>query len=587
MESIDGISVSPGVAIGRAFVLDEISHHIPRRPVTVQDIPHQLHRLDQAFQAALKELEALKSRILAELDEDAADIVDFHIRLLNDTHFRDPIENIIKNDKVAAEYAVTLQIQSFVDRFLVMDHEAFRSKVSDLWDLDRRLLRHLVGETHDRLQHLNDERIVIAHELTPSQTVNMNPKFVRGFVTEAGGPTSHTAIMARSIGIPAVVGVNNLMERIVDDDLLIVDAITGRLILNPDDETVARYQKEVTRRREYRDSLIQLAQLPTVTRDGTTIQLYGNIEFASELKIVNEMNGDGVGLFRTEFLYLTSEHEPTEEEQFEEYRKAVQAANGKPVTIRTLDLGSDKMTQSRAAIPERNPALGCRSIRYSLQHLSMFKRQLRAILRAGIFGPTKIMFPLITGPTELRQARMVLRDVMEDLTEEGIKYNPEIEVGIMVEAPSAAIMAHVFAREADFLSIGTNDLVQYTLAVDRTNEKVANLYSACQPAIIRLLKGIIRAGKRQGIEVSLCGEVASDTDHVLLLLGLGLRSLSLVPTAIPDIKKVIRMVDIDHCEQVARKAGSFDSERQILRFLRDETRKVISEGFDGRSVEQG
>jgi len=585
MEIYDGIGVAPGVVIGLAFVLDKEIRRMPRRPVAPEDVPHQLKRLDQAFTSAIAELESLKSRILAEFDEDAAEILDFHLRMLKDRYFRDPIEKSIREEKVAAEYAVTVQIQKFVDRFLNMDHEAFRSKVSDLWDLDHRLVRHLVGETLDRLKHIQSECIVIAHELTPSQTAGMDRRFVRGFATESGGPTSHTSIIARSIGIPAVVGIVHLMEHVVDGDKLIVDGNAGQLILRPDDETITTYRAEMERQRTIRDSLSKLTCLPAVTRDGTTIRLFGNIEFSSEMEIVNRVAADGVGLFRTEFLYLTSQHEPTEDEQFTEYKKTIESADGKPVTIRTLDLGSDKLTQARAAIPERNPALGCRSIRYSLQHLGMFKTQLRAILRASVFGPTRIMFPLITGPTELRQARMVLRDVMEDLTEEGIAYDPDIKVGIMVESPSSAIMAHVFAREADFLSIGTNDLVQYTLAVDRTNERVAKLYSASHPAILRLLKGIIRSGRRQNIDVSLCGEVASDINHVMLLLGLGLRSLSLVPTAIPDIKRVVRMVDIEKCEQVARNAGSFDSERQVRYYLQDETQKIISEGFGGRSVE--
>ncbi len=584
MRVFDGIGVSPGVIIGRAFVLDEEIRHMPRRPVAPTDVGHQLERLATAFESSISELETLKIRVREELNEDAANIFDFHLGLLKDPHFRDPIAVQIEESHVSAEFAVTSQIEHFADRFLEMDHEAFRSKVTDLWDLDRRLIRHLVGEALDRLQQLTEERIVIAHELTPGQTASMNTDHVRGFATEAGGPTSHTSIMARAIGIPAVVGGGEILQYVVDDDLIIVDGNSGRVILSPDESTLIRYREEAHRQSEYYVSLEKLSELPSETTDGERILMYGNIEFAKETDLINRVGGDGVGLFRTEFLFLTSNTEPTEEEQFEAYRETLIKAAGKPVTIRTLDLGSDKMTQKRSSIPERNPALGCRSIRYSLQHLPMFKIQLRAIMRASVHGPTRIMFPLITGPMELRQARMVLHDVMEDLKEEGELFDPNVRVGIMIEAPSAAIMAHVFAREVDFMSIGTNDLVQYTLAVDRTNERVANLYSASHPAILRLLKDVIRAGRRRGVEVSLCGEVASDINHTMLLLGLGLRSLSLVPTAIPDIKRIIRLVNIRQCEQVARKAGSFDSERQVLQFLRDETRKVLSEGSDGRPV---
>ncbi|MBL1218782.1 MAG: phosphoenolpyruvate--protein phosphotransferase [Planctomycetes bacterium] len=584
MKILKGIGVSPGVIIGRAFVLDDITEHVPRRLIPADDVQHQQDRLRDAVANSIAELSGLRERVATEVDLEAANILDFHIGLLSDAHFIDPILTRIDTEHVTAQYAVTKEIQALADRFLEMDHEAFRSKVSDLMDLDRRLLRHLIGETRDRLRHLSGEAVLIARDLTPSQTVGLDTAHTKAISTDAGGRTSHTSIMARSLGIPAVVGLGRAVAETVDDDQVIVDGDQGMLIIHPNEKTLERYRQRIDQHQAYKISLRDLADLPAKTLDGERINLYGNIEFASEVEIVKRNGGDGVGLFRSEFLYLAYDREPSVEEHYDAYSTAVRLSEGRPLTIRTLDLGSDKYTQSRAVSPERNPALGCRSIRYCLQHLPLFKRQVRALLQASALGPLRIMFPLVTSPSELRQARMVVHDIMEDLDDEGIEYDPNIPIGIMVEAPSAALMSHIFAREVDFMSIGTNDLIQYTLAVDRTNERVANLYSAAHPSILRLIKDVIRAGRRHDVEVSLCGEIASDTDYVMLLLGLGLRSLSLVPSAIPDVKRIIRSVELSRCQRIARRAGSFDSDRQVLNYIREETRKVTPDGDrSGRS----
>jgi len=585
METIKGIGVSNGVVIGSAFVLDEVTEHVPKRFVPDSDVEHQIQRFHFAVEASINELQKLRQRIAAEVDDEAAIILDFHIGLLSDPHLIDPIKECITSQKVTAQYAVTREIKALAERFLSMDHEAFRSKVSDLMDLDRRLIKHLLGEKKDRLSHIEEEVVLIARDLTPSQAVGLDTNRVKAFATEAGGRTSHTSIMARSLAIPAVVGLENITETIVDTDLIVIDGDRGIVVINPDEETLEYYQQRIKQHEMYQVSLSEVTDLPAVTTDGHRIMLYGNIEFADEVELIERYGGDGVGLFRTEFLYLARDQEPSEQEHYEAYEKAIRLSQGRPLTIRTLDLGSDKYTQSRAVIPERNPALGCRSIRYCLQHMTLFKRQLRALLQASSLGPIHVMFPLITGPNELRQAKMVMRDMMEDLEEEGVQFDREIPIGIMVETPASAVMSHLFAREADFMSIGTNDLIQYTLAVDRTNERVANLYSAAHPAVLRLIKDTIRSGRRHDIEVCLCGEIAGEIEYAMLLLGLGLRSLSMVPAAIPDIKRIIRTVDIEQCERIARKVGSFDSERQVLNYIRDETRKRIpDEGFGGRSV---
>ncbi len=385
--------------------------------------------------------------------------------------------------------------------------------------------------------------------------------------------------------IPAVVGVENLVNSTRDGQSIIVDGDHGIIILDPDEETIERYTRRHEDIRRFRLSLDELLDQPSVTKDGVEIKLLGNIEFPNEADTVLANGGHGVGLFRTEFLYLNQREEPTEEEQFEAYRDCVNRLKGKLLVVRTMDLGADK-TPAHWVTPERNPALGCRSIRYCLRHLPMFRRQLRAIVRASALGPVSLMFPLITTIDELRQSRMIVRDVMEDLDEAGVEFDRDLQVGMMIETPASAVMATFFAREVDFLSIGTNDLVQYTLAVDRGNERVASLYTAAHPAIHRLIKDVIRAARRHNTPVSICGEAAGDIEYTILLIGLGLRSLSMTPSLIPHIKRIVRSVDIGQCERIARKAGSFDSDSQVSAFLRELTRAIIPEAFDGRSVNQ-
>jgi len=585
METFQGIPVSPGVVIGRVFVLDYARRRIPMRPVGDDEIPHQTTRLDGALADSISELEAQRARTEKELGAEAAKIFAFHLGMLADPALVDPIRRHIEDEKVTAEYAVSVEFQRLAERFGSMGEATFSTKVDDVWDLERRVLRHLMGERSTRLKAFGDSAVVIAGELTPSEAASLDRDKVVAFATDTGGRTSHTAIVARALGIPAVVGLGGVSEVAEEGDTVVIDGDHGLVILDPDDETIEEYRTYTARMRTFALSLRELAEQPAVTKDGARVRLLGNIEFPQEIEGVLDHGGDGVGLFRTEFLYLAKEREPTEEEHFQAYKESIELLAGKPLTIRTLDIGADKYTLDQAAQPERNPALGARSIRHSLQHLPMFKRQLRAVLRASALGPVRVMFPLVTNPLEHRQARMILSDVMEDLTDEGVPFDREVPVGIMVETPAAAIMANTFAREVDFFSIGTNDLVQYTLAVDRTNERVASLYSAAHPAVIRLMKEVIRAARRRGVKVSICGEAAGEVEFTMLLIGLGLRSLSVTPSLIPSVKRVIRSVEVAECERLARRVGSFDSERQVSAFLRDRTRAVIPEAFDGRSVE--
>lgn len=585
MEVFKGIPVSPGVVIGTVFTLDDERRRIPRRAVAPERLGRELERLDDAFAASIEELEALRAKASESLGAEAAKIFSFHIGMLHDQSLVTPIRERIREEQVTAEFAVSEEFQKLATMFSQIGEEAFQTKVDDVWDLDRRVLRHLIGEHRSVMAGLGDKAVVVARDLTPSQTAAFDRAMVIAFATDAGGRTSHTAIVARALGIPAVVGLESLTPSAEDGMPIIVDGDRGVVILNPDEETLEQHRTYIEKMRRFRLSLDELATLPAVTTCGTKIELFGNIEFPEEIEVLNAYNGDGVGLFRTEFLYLTNPVEPTEEEQFLAYKRCVELLGGKPLTIRTFDLGSDKQTSDWDEVRERNPALGCRSIRYCLQNLPMFRRQLRAVLRASALGPVQIMFPLVTNPLELRQARMVLHDVMEDLEDDGLPFDRNLAIGMMIETPAAALMASTFAKEVDFFSIGTNDLVQYTLAVDRTNERVASLYSAAHPAVQRLIKEVVRTARRHGVKVSVCGEAAGEIEYTMLLIGLGLRNLSVTPSVIPGVKRIIRSVDVDHCERLARRVGSFDSERQVTAFLREQTRAIIPEAFGGRSAE--
>ncbi len=574
MELIRGIAVSPGIVIGRAFVLGEAEQHVPHRTIAADDVPAELARLDGALQSAVDDLLQLKERTNVQLGSEAAKIFEFHIGLLKDRSLVLPMRKHIESQLVNAEVAVAEQFKQLITQFQTMGSEIFRQKANDVIDLDRRVLGKLMGETESRLSNLSEPVIIVAHELTPSQTAGMDRKKVLGFATDLGGRTSHTSIVARALDIPAVVGCQKLSTSVEDGDMLVVDGDTGIVVARADDQVIAQYRLQQEKYSEFRASLRTLKDLPTETKCGVRIQLFGNIEFPYEVESVLANGGDGVGLYRTEFLFLTSKMEPTEDVHYQAYKKTIELLGGRPLTIRTLDLGADKYTQQRAIEPERNPFLGLRSIRYCLQNKSIFKTQLRAIMRASVHGPLKVMFPLVSTVMELREAKLILRDVCEELDEEGIRYRHDVPVGIMVEVPSAALMARTFASEAAFFSIGTNDLIQYTLAVDRGNEKVAHLYSGANPAVLQLVKGVQRAARRAAIDVSICGEIAGEALYTMLLIGLGFRTLSLVPSQIPLIKRVVRAVDIPHCERLARKVGSFDSERQVLNYLRDELRKI-------------
>ncbi len=580
-----GIPVSPGVAISRAIVLDAEDQPIPRRVVAPDQLEKELERLDAALDHSGKDLEQIKQHATSKIGAEHAKIFAFHLGLLNDQHLIGQFRQMIRDEQVSAEYAVYTVMRQLARVFKDQANRYFSERVSDIWDIERRIMGHLIGQTRADLAQLKHQAVVIAHDLTPSQTASFDREKVRALATDAGGRTSHTAILAHALSIPAIVGLEDITADVTTGDTVIIDGNRGLVIIEPDAAKLLEYRLERRRVAEFESSLDQLIHLPAQTKDGTDISLMGNIEFPSEIQTALQKGAQGIGLYRTEFLYLASETEPTEEEQFEAYKEAIHELNGLPITIRTLDLGADKVAPSDLIDQtERNSFLGCRSIRLCLQNLPLFKRQLCAIIRASADGPIRIMFPMISNIMELRQAKMILSDVMEDLQDQGIPFQENIPIGMMIEVPSAAIQAAALSKEVDFFSIGTNDLIQYTLAVDRGNERIASLYSGGHPAVLQLIQGVIRAGQRAKIEVSLCGEMGGQPEFVMLLLGLGLTSLSITPPAIPEVKQILRSVSIDQCKRVARKAMSFDTDREVMNYLKNEVHKACPEVFGGRSM---
>jgi phosphotransferase system enzyme I (PtsI) len=579
MEIKKGIAVSPGISIAKSLIIDSEDYRIPRRPIEPSQRMTEVQRVRNAFKDAIAELTKLES---AQNQTDGGKIKDIfavHLRFLHDRSLRKKVTDMVHSDMVTAEYAVSTVLREIASHFTNVKDAYISERAADIYDIERRLLRQLLGKKREDIGHLTEEVVVVARELSPTQTAGFDRKFVKGIASDAGGRTSHAAIVARSLGIPAVVALEDLTEYISVGDIVIVDGNRGIVIVNPDQQTIRQYEEYSKEFTELEHKLDEIRQKPAVTRDGIEITLLGNIEFPNEAEVVLEKGGAGIGLYRTEFLYLNTESEPTEQDHYEAYARTVRVFADRPVVIRTLDLGADKYTQSKRFAPEPNPFLGLRSIRFCLQNLTMFKKQLRAILRVSVLGEVKIMFPLITNRQELMQAKMILRDVMEDLDDESIPYNRDIQVGIMVETPSAALTAYSLASDVDFFSIGTNDLTQYTLAVDRGNELVSMLYSTVDPAVLRLIRNVIQDAHKAQIDLSVCGEMASEPEYIMLLLGLGVRTISIASPMIPEIKQIIRSVTMEYCNKVARKVLGMDSERQISAYLRNAARKILPEAF--------
>ncbi|HKI33447.1 MAG TPA: phosphoenolpyruvate--protein phosphotransferase [Gemmataceae bacterium] len=582
MEIKRGIPVSPGVAIGPALVLDTEWFRIPQRAIAPEAVPEELGRLRDALAAAAVAAREQQQTITERLGKQYGAVFGAHALLVEDPSLTREVEALIKEQRFAAEYAVSRVIRRYAKAMESIERGHLSTRAADLFDIERAVLEHLLGQRREALRNLQEPVVILAHDLTPSETAALDRTRVHAFATEAGGRASHTAIMAAGMEIPAVVGLGKFVTDVSGGDTVIVDGNRGVLILNPDAETLERYEATRATFCRFKSTLVGLRDLPAVTKDGTCVTLLGNIEFPTEVAHCLERGAAGVGLYRTEFLYLGKEKDPTEEEHLDAYLAVLRALGpGKWVVVRTLDLGADKFTvKSEPAVHERNPSLGLRSVRLCLRNLTLFKTQMRAILRASALGDVRIMFPMVSTLLELRQCKMILAEVKEDLEEEGVAFNRDLPVGTMIEVPAAALMAEQMAREVDFFSIGTNDLTQYTLAADRTNENVAMLYTPGDPAVLRLIEMVVKAAKVHDVEVNVCGEMSGDPIYTMLLLGLGLRQLSVTPHNIPEVKKIIRSVTLDDATQVAQEAMRLETARDVNNYLREQTRRVLPEAVN-------
>jgi len=584
MITLRGIPVSPGVAIGPALVLDSEGVRIPQRRVPHEQVECEVARLHSALAAAAFEANQTQRDITSRLGAKYGSIFAAHALIFEDPAFLADLDALVRSERFSAEYAVSRAVRDLVKAFEKEGEGTFLAwRAADLFDIEKRILKHLLGGRREPLQDLKEPVVVLARDLTPSETAVLDKNKVFAFATEHGGRTSHTAIIANAMELPAVVGLGHFLNEISSGDTVIVDGAEGVLILEPEPAIEAQYRKARDTRLSRSGYWVVERNLPSVTADGTPIELLGNIEFPDEATACTARGAAGVGLYRTEFLYVGRDSDPSEEEHLRAYLRVIrEMGEGQPVVIRTLDLGADKFVTAHGPHePEKNPSLGVRSVRLCLRDTPLFRKQLRAILRASAFGDVRVMFPMISTLPELRKCVFLLNEVMEDLREAGEAFNASIPVGTMIEVPSAALMAQEFAREVDFFSIGTNDLIQYTLAADRTNELVADLYSPADPAVLRLIKAVVDAARTHGTGVNVCGEMSGDPLFTPLLVGMGLRQLSLAPNNLPAVKAVVRRLNVGDAERIATEALTLESARDVINYLLRERKRIHPEAAGG------
>jgi phosphoenolpyruvate-protein phosphotransferase (PTS system enzyme I) len=577
MLELHGIPVSPGVAIGPALVLNREGYRIPHCQVADEDVGEEVARLRRAVDEVSRTLECSRLDTAAVAGDSTGEIFAAQLQMLHDPRLHAELNRRIEQSHQSAAYAVSQVLHRYAADLRRLDNSLLAQRAEDIVDIEQQLLHQLGAVTRRPLTELTEPVIVLTHNLTPSETANLDRRYVRGFCTETGGPGGHMAIVAKGLELPAVVGIGDFLETVRSATRVIVDGDRGIVILDPDPETLKRYEEGRQRRQNLAIQLAELRDLPAITTDGVIISLCANIEFPHEVAACLERGADGIGLYRTEFLYLASDEEPSEEDHYRAYREVIDAMQGRPVVIRTLDLGADKMGSRPLTEPEPNPFLGLRSIRLSLKTPELFRPQLRALLRAAVHGDVSVMFPLITTLSELRQARMLVNIIAEDLAEEGRPHRRDIPIGMMVEVPAAVLMLDRFVKEVDFLSIGTNDLVQYTLAVDRSNVCVADLYQSSDPAVLRLIQRCVSVAADAVMPLCVCGEMSTNPARTLLLVGLGVRSLSVPPHALPKLKKAIRSVSIQQCEEIAKRVMTLDAARDVDLYLLERLGKIAPE----------
>lgn len=570
MSFLQGIAASSGIAIAKAYRLVEPDLSFDK--TTVENAENEISRFQEALTKAKSELEAIREKAKTELGADKAAIFEAHLLVLSDPELIAPIEDKIKTDLVNAEFALKETTDMFITMFESMDNEYMQERAADIRDVTKRVMSHLLGVHLANPSMISEEVVVVAEDLTPSDTAQLNRQFVKGFTTDIGGRTSHSAIMARSLEIPAVVGTKKATEEINNGDLVIVDGLKGEIHINPTPELVESYKKTAEQYEQQKAEWAKLVNEQTVSSDGVHVELAANIGTPNDLEGVTNNGGEAVGLYRTEFLYMGRDQLPTEDEQFESYKAVLEGMKGKPVVVRTLDIGGDKELPYLDLPKEMNPFLGFRAIRLCLEEQDIFRTQLRALLRASSYGNLKIMFPMIATLNEFRQAKALLEEEKANLTSEGVTVADKIELGIMVEIPSTAVLADQFAKEVDFFSIGTNDLIQYTMAADRMNERVSYLYQPYNPSILRLVKMVIDAAHKEGKWAGMCGEMAGDETAIPLLLGLGLDEFSMSATSILKARAQILNLSKAEMEELAEKALQMSTTEEVMEAVNSATK---------------
>lgn len=561
-----GTGASPGIALGRALVIEHSELVIEKK--TIENIDEEIQKLESAVKVSKEELTKVKEKALDELGEHEAEIFEAHLLVLEDPELIGSAISKIRDEKVNADYALNEIKEMFVAMFESMDNEYMRERAADIKDVTNRVLRHILGIKVVDLAGLDEEVVLIAHDLTPSDTATMNKNMVLGFLTDIGGRTSHTAIMARTLEIAAVVGLNDITKKVKDGDYTVFNGDTGEVIVNPDEETKAKYASLKEEFEEYRKSLELLKGQASITTDGRHVELAGNIGSPNDVEGLIKNDAEGVGLYRTEFLYMDKEDSfPTEEEQYEAYKAVLEGMNNKPIVIRTLDIGGDKELPYFEMEAEMNPFLGYRAIRLCLDRKDIFKTQLRALYRASVHGKLRIMFPMISSLEELLDAKEVIKEVLKELDAENIAYSNDVEVGMMIEIPSAAVISDVLAKHVDFFSIGTNDLIQYTCAVDRMNQKISHLYNQFNPAVLRLIKMVIDNAHKEGKWVGMCGESAGDQRMIPILLGFGLDEFSMSPISILPARKLITSLSYADMQKFADEVLAMGTAKEIKEYV--------------------
>jgi len=575
MLKLKGIAAASGISIGPAYKMGKEEFIVPKQTITDADIPLQIQLFEEALIKTRREIIDLQKRIATEMGQEEAQIFDAHLLVLEDRMLIEEVISRLKKEHLNVAFIFSEVLKKYIDVFSKIEDEYLKERISDINDVGRRILRNLLGKERKGFEDLKEKVVVVAHDLSPSDTAAMHKQNVCAFVTDIGGKTSHTAIMAKSLEIPAVVGVEGVTAKIKSGDMLIVDGVTGTVIIEPDEETLRIYQEEEAKLKGIAEKFLESKDLPAVTLDGQLIDVSANIELPEEVTSVKLHGAQGIGLYRTEFFYMNRKEPPTEEEQYQAYKYVAEELSPHPVVIRTLDLGGDKFLSQFEIPSEIEPFLGWRAIRFCLARPDVFKVQLRAVLRASVHGKLKLMYPMISGLEELKQANAILNETKEELRSKGVAFNNDLEVGAMIEVPSAAITADLLATEADFFSIGTNDLIQYSLAVDRANEKVAYLYEPTHPAVLRMIKNIIDSAHAHGIKVAMCGEMAGEPSLIPILLGLGLDEFSMPPLLIPETKYIIRSLKMSQVKDIAIEAMKLATGKEVEEFSQRKLKEIL------------